>query len=154
MYYSNICMLRIEEESHTKVELTTRNLCLHWSFLLQARRGWVNFLKLQHRKEKKIWSWLNVGSRCSKFFISIALYLTESPFASISFPKVIYFWLVGIQFSSSLWFTLGLYAGYLHLPTKHLLKYSATDIYLTLTALILFPVLCCQFYFLWHVVWS
>lgn len=90
MYYSNICMLRIEE-SHTKVELTTRNLCLHWSFLLQARRGSVNFLKLQHRKEKKIWSWLNVGSRCSKFFISIALYLTESPFASISFPKVIYF---------------------------------------------------------------
>lgn len=121
----------------------------------------MNFLKLQHRKKKKIWSWLNVSSRCSKFLISIALYLTESPFASISFPKVISFWLAGIQFSSSLWFfyvsdgsfcyhnghSFWDYAGYLHLPTKHILKYYAIDIYFTVIALILFPVLCCQFNF-------
>lgn len=99
----NIFMLR-RGETHNKLELTARNLCLYLRFLFQARAGWLNFLKLQHRKEKKIWTWLNVSSRCSKSFISIALYLTQSPSASISFPIVISFWLVGIQFSSSLCF--------------------------------------------------
>jgi len=150
-----------QKELEKKSVLTLKISFLSWNRLIE-------FLEVTAQKGDKIWSWWNASSRCSKSFISIALYLTESPSASFSFPTVISFWLIGIQFSSSLWsFYVSddnfhhhngqpfweLNAGHMHLPKKHMLKYSATGIYVILITAILFPVLCCQWNFLRHVVW-